>query len=75
MSKNLNFLLIFLVFVFVFLSCSDTNQESNSFNNSDPITIAGVFHMSGPFAFIGELGKLHLQYAVDQINQKWWSSK
>ena len=31
--------------------------------------------MSGPFAFIGELGKLHLQYAVDQINQKWWSSK
>ena len=58
MSKNFNFLFVFLVFVF--LSCSDTNQESN---NSEPITIAGVFHMSGPFAFIGELGKLHLQYA------------
>ena len=69
MSKNLNFSLIFLVFVFVLLSCSDENQESNSFNNSDPITIAGVFHMSGPFAFIGELGKHHLQYAVDQINK------
>ena len=55
MSKNFNFLLIFLVFVF--LSCSDTNQESN---NSGPITIAGVFHMSGPFAFIGELGKTSL---------------
>jgi len=64
MRKNFNFLFIFLVFVF--LSCSDTNQESN---NSGPITIAGVFHMSGPFAFIGELGKLHLQYAVDQINE------
>ena len=25
--------------------------------------------MSGPFAFIGELGKLHLQYAVDKINE------
>ena len=62
MSKYFNFLFIF----FVFLSCSDINQESN---NSGPITIAGVFHMSGPFAFIGELGKLHLQYAVDQINQ------
>ena len=69
MSKNLNFSLIFLVFVFVLLSCSDENQESNSSNNSDPITIAGVFHMSGPFAFIGELGKHHLQYAVDQINK------
>jgi len=64
MRKNFNFLFIFLVFVF--LSCSDTNQESN---NLGPITIAGVFHMSGPFAFIGELGKLHLQYAVDQINE------
>ena len=64
MRKNFNFFFIFLVFVF--LSCSDINQESN---NSDSITIAGVFHMSGPFAFIGELGKLHLQYAVDQINQ------
>ena len=64
MKKNFSFLFIFLVFVF--LSCSYTNQESN---DSGPVTIAGVFHMSGPFAFIGELGKLHLQYAVDQINQ------
>ena len=55
MRQNSNFLFIFSVFVF--LSCSDINQESN---NSDPITIAGVFHMSGPFAFIGELGKHHL---------------